>query len=281
MKEEIYLQPHPKDMVDTRFLTSSIVKLPLYPPHHHINFEIVFVLKGKATHVINGIKYPWHKNRCSIIRPSDNHYYKDTTNHIPFSYEHKDIYATSEQVKKICDALDSNLYKKIISHPDPIEFFISDECIYSTLNKIEAMRTCSDKTLALSLHSIILATIITQWLLSQQNLSQKCPEWITTLTTDLNNIEILALSVSDIAKRTGYSLPYFSRTFKQFMGETFISYVTKKRMHSSLGLLKSGMSIINISQALGYSNPSTFCRHFHNEFGCPPNKYRQKGADKK
>ena len=138
------------------------------------------------------------------------------------------------------------------------------------------MRTCSDKSLALSLHSIILGIIITHWLLSQQNLSQEIPAWITSLCAELNNIETLSLPVSDIAKKIGYSLPYFSRTFKQFMGETFISYITKKRMHYSLGLLKSSMSIINISQALGYSNPSTFCRHFHNEFGCPPNKYRQK-----
>lgn len=281
MQEKAYLQRTPWINIDARFLSASKTQLPLYPPHYHQYFEITFVLKGKATHVINGTKFPWHKNRCTIIRPYDTHYFQDTTNDVPFSYEHKDIYATTEQVKKICDALNPNLYEKITSYSQPIEFFISDECIYSTLNKIETMRTCSDKSLALSLHSIILAILITQWLLSQQHLSQKTPDWITTLINDLNNIEILSLSVSDIAKKTGYSLPYFSRTFKQFMGETFISYITKKRIHYSLGLLNSGMSIINISQTLGYSNPSTFCRYFHKEFGCPPNKYRQNDLNKK
>lgn len=254
--------------------TNTVYKLPPYPPHSHPDFEISFVTKGKTTNVINGIPYLFSRNRCVIIRPIDNHYFKNIPVANPLLYEHIDVYVDDEPFKLICNSLSPSLYEKIMSHPSPLEFFISDNALNFITQKLASLKTLNNKSLSHAIISSIATTIIILWLESLEAEVTSIPSWINKLIYDLNDLKTLSLSVSEIARQTGYSPSYFSREFSKYMGMPFISYLTKKRIHYSIDLLRNKISVMETAQILGYSNPSTFCKHFKEEFKYPPSQVK-------
>ena len=58
--------------------------------------------------------------------------------------------------------------------------------------------------------------------------------------------------------------------------DTNIKYLTKKRVYLAKDLLSkdSDLSILDISGMLGFENPSTFSKHFKQEFNLTPKEYR-------
>jgi AraC-like DNA-binding protein len=123
----------------------------------------------------------------------------------------------------------------------------------------------------------MISTILSQWInnkISQQNFT---PRWLTELLPKLNNINFIQQNITQIAKETGFSLPYFSTQFKKYVGISAIKYLTKKRVHLAKDLLAkdSNLSILDISGMLGFENPSTFSKHFKQEFNITPKEYRK------
>ena len=60
------------------------------------------------------------------------------------------------------------------------------------------------------------------------------------------------------------------------MGISAMTYLTKKRAHLSKDLLTNPhLRILDISGMLGFENPSTFSKHFMQEFKITPKEYRK------
>ncbi|UZK99921.1 AraC family transcriptional regulator [Klebsiella pneumoniae] len=84
------------------------------------------------------------------------------------------------------------------------------------------------------------------------------------------------LSVSAIAKKSGYSHWYFQRQFAMVKGCTLASYVSRRKMTiATIYLTQTQASIQSISQCLGYEGQAAFCRTFHRHFGMSPTRYRR------
>ncbi len=263
-----------QELITYNCSTNTVFKLPPYPPHNHPDFELSFVTKGKTTNVINGTPYLFSRNRCVIIRPIDNHYFDNIPEPNPNLYEHIDIYVDDEPFKLICNTLSPYLYEKIMSHSEPIEFFINDSAINYITQKQSTLKTLNNKSLSYAIIFSITTTILTFWLESLEIEKKSLPAWINKLIYDLNDLNMLSLPVSEIAKKTGYSPSYFSREFSKYIGMPFISYLTKKRIYYSIDLLRNKIGVMETAQILGYSNPSTFCKHFKKEFKYPPSQVK-------
>ena len=123
----------------------------------------------------------------------------------------------------------------------------------------------------------MITTILSQW--ARNRVSQKSfmPQWLTELLPKFNNVNFLQKNITQIANETGFSLPYFSTQFKKYVGVSAIEYLTKKRVHLSKGLLvkDSKLRILDIAAMLGFENPSTFSKHFMQEFKMTPKEYRK------
>jgi len=77
------------------------------------------------------------------------------------------------------------------------------------------------------------------------------------------------LSVSAIAKKSGYSHWYFQRQFAMVTGCTLASYVSRRKMTiATIYLTQTQASIQSISQCLGYEGQAAFCRTFHRHLAC-------------
>ncbi|MBQ6036547.1 MAG: helix-turn-helix domain-containing protein [Lachnospiraceae bacterium] len=84
------------------------------------------------------------------------------------------------------------------------------------------------------------------------------------------------ISLSDIARRFGYSDEYTSRLIKQLMGRSFSEILADARMKHAAALLKStNLPVRDIAYQVGYENPENFIRTFKKHNKKTPTEYRR------
>lgn len=89
------------------------------------------------------------------------------------------------------------------------------------------------------------------------------------------------LSLTKLADIGGFNASYFSRMFKQIMGETVSDYVLQKRMELAKKLLaNSNVKIQDIASRTGYTSPQAFTRTFRRELNISPKEYRENNMGK-
>ncbi len=84
------------------------------------------------------------------------------------------------------------------------------------------------------------------------------------------------LSLDDVSKEVNVSPYYFSKLFKEEVGENFIEYLTALRISNAKMLLKR--PVISIREAglqSGYADPNYFSRIFKKQTGMTPREYRE------
>ena len=74
----------------------------------------------------------------------------------------------------------------------------------------------------------------------------------------------------------GVSSFYLSKLFKEEKGETFINFVSDKRLEKSCELLaNTELSIKEITAQVGYNDQNYYSRIFKSKYGFSPKEYRQ------
>ena len=85
------------------------------------------------------------------------------------------------------------------------------------------------------------------------------------------------LTLTELAKQTGYSEYYLSRKFKKEMGISLSAYIRRVRVErSKLMLDTTGMAVHQIADALHFASSSHFCECFRSITGQTPQQYRDK-----
>lgn len=83
------------------------------------------------------------------------------------------------------------------------------------------------------------------------------------------------IGINEIAEYLGISVPYLSRLFKAETGENISEYVIKRKVETSLIMLKySNKSISEISTDLSFSSQSYFTKVFRKYVGLTPKDYK-------
>jgi AraC-like DNA-binding protein len=85
-----------------------------------------------------------------------------------------------------------------------------------------------------------------------------------------------AISLADAAKVASYSRCHFCKLFKEQMGVSFVSYLSRVRIgHAANLLTRSDKSITEIAFAVGFNDVSHFERVFRAIEGQPPSHFRR------
>jgi AraC family L-rhamnose operon transcriptional activator RhaR/AraC family L-rhamnose operon regulatory protein RhaS len=85
-----------------------------------------------------------------------------------------------------------------------------------------------------------------------------------------------ALRLEDLSARCGLSARQFLRVFKEHYGATPIDYVLRLRVHHAARLLQTTRAaVIDIAGASGFSDGNYFARQFRRVMGASPREYRE------
>ena len=94
-----------------------------------------------------------------------------------------------------------------------------------------------------------------------------------------NNIH-KPITVAELAATEHFSPSRYRTVFRRCMGLSPSEYMTHMRMRRACELLSmADLSVREVAEACGYTDPLYFSRAFRNHFGVAPSKYRTSEAD--
>ncbi|MGD0111183.1 MAG: AraC family transcriptional regulator [Armatimonadota bacterium] len=87
----------------------------------------------------------------------------------------------------------------------------------------------------------------------------------------------LPLRIADVAAAVGYSPDYLGHLFGKYLGSSFSDYIHGLRISAAKGLLeKRDLTISQIADSLGYTDPTNFSHAFTSATGASPRAYRRR-----
>jgi len=104
---------------------------------------------------------------------------------------------------------------------------------------------------------------------------QKLPALIQSAVSYLDShFSKPSLSIADVAKASGVSEAHFRRLFREAVGQSPRQYLIGKRISHAISLLDSGvLTVQQVSEQSGFSDPKYFSTVFKQVVGCSPSAY--------
>ncbi|MGL5313037.1 MAG: helix-turn-helix transcriptional regulator [Peptostreptococcaceae bacterium] len=133
-----------------------------------------------------------------------------------------------------------------------------------------------EKALSLeSLDNLVLQMIRSYCLLTKEHTFSQYSPIVKQALTFINLNISSNLTVKRVAHEIALSPDYLTRLFKKELGVNIITYINKKRILTSVELLKNtNLSIEDIGDLIGLNNTSYFYTLFKKEIGVSPKQYR-------
>ncbi|ADP10451.1 DNA-binding transcriptional regulator SoxS [Erwinia sp. Ejp617] len=98
---------------------------------------------------------------------------------------------------------------------------------------------------------------------------------INTLTNWIDNNLDKALSIDEVAAKSGYSKWHLQRMFRTVTKQTLGGYIRERRLTlAAEALRQSQRPVFDIAMQYGYDSQQTFSRVFRRQFSQTPTAYR-------
>ncbi len=251
-------------------------------PHTHEFVEIVYMLKGKCTHIIDGKEYFVRHGDMVIINYNQTHEIKgdSAASYINILIKPKYINQSlknQENAFALLNLSEFNDFSKILDMSKCKITFSGDE-----RDQAENVISIISREMAEKAPGYELA-IHSQFNLLLIMIFRKMSLKLDGVVWGIND-ELLAyikshchenFSLEDMAKMCSYNTSYFSRKFKEFAGVTFRTYLKNARLNKAIMLLETtDTKVSDIIEQVGYSDRTKFFSHFAAFTGMTPLKYR-------
>lgn len=235
-----------------------------FPAHFHSSIELVYVISGKITVIINGRPFSVEEGQMVLTSSYSVHVYRteegeqnDTiTMIIPMS-----------SIPSLQKLLNQKSFKKEI-------YNVSNDEEISTLLRI-ACKNWNEYSAETKkgMSYMVLGLLITRVGLVDLPGNQKSNLMRDVLIYLQNNYQ-QPIRMEHLARHFGYSKSRFSRLFHDHLGCSMIEYLSNVRCRqAALLLLESDMTMLDIALAVGFECLRTFYRAFKNCYQMTPTQY--------
>lgn len=261
-------------------------------PHIHDFVELVYIMSGHITHIIDGNSYSLSRGALVFINYGQTHSFIPRDN-----AEYANILLTptffSDSLidsENIYEIFQISMFREYSSpQSSPLQQFVQfsgDELIEIEFIINRMIKEFQDKALGYcSVLSGYMRVLFSRLLgkLSESHdntfLRRLTPEVLEYI--DKHCCEKITLA--QVAAQCFYNPAYFSRIFKQYSGKNLSSYIQDKRMEKAAQLLMSEqeLPIFKIMEQCGYSDSRLFYSHFKSHFSTTPQCFKEQQKSKK
>lgn len=270
-KQIIEVKPH------TRFVD--------FPLHSHSGIEMMYMFEGSVTHFIDGKKILLEKGDLLLMNRHTKHSVSPTGRRdtgINFSVSNDFLlYLTGKPgySKILSDFIDNSLsdagesrfliYKAGEKHS--LENLIENLIRYS-LNEKNTPQIIITDTVSLIFRYL---QMFPEMLICSSS-EAICEKTNVGIIADYIQTHYRTASLTELAERLNITPQYVSKLTKQLFGISFSDLLKKQRFCEAAKLLaESDISVIKISEAVGYENNSFFHKRFKEEYGMTPAKWKK------
>lgn len=260
--------------------------------HKHEFFEFIYILKGSATHYINGTEYTVKHGDLLFIDQNQTHSYLDSP-----GTEFVNILIVPEFIGR--ELINTESLITLFRHAtfeefDGFDSFYSQRVHFSGEERDETdtvvkliLREYNEKNVGYK--SVIqggIRIIFSMMLRALQkkescHVSEENPliEEIKSYIDENFNKKI---TLSEIAEKCFYNPIYFGNMLKKHFGKSFSTYVKEKRIAKAAELLQtSERSVDEVMALAGYNDKKLFYAHFKEIYGHTPGAMRAESAETK
>jgi len=256
-----------------RIVYHELGKDALYKTWHASEEHLFMYIYSDGGSIVSGEKvFPIQKGTLVFIAAGTYHY---TMPDEPEVYDRSKLTIAPQKFDEMMNVLRGNTFTSLISksivyakipeeNRTELDLIFKEKEKYSSEDEQEILRhsCCMKLLLYLNKYSVESTVSITGFM-------AKAMEYIN------KNISC-EIRVDDVCKAVGISKYHFCREFKKHTGLTVMEYILKTRIVLAKNdLLKTNLSITEISEQNGFSSVSYFCRAFKEEEKLSPLQYRK------
>ncbi|MCF0050379.1 helix-turn-helix domain-containing protein [Dyadobacter sp. LJ53] len=253
--------------------------------HKHTYFEIIFILKGKGVHRINGNAFAYAEGDVFLLGPEDFHYFEileltefsfvrfneSIHKQLPGDKDHpwqpiiKALLNTSSQSRGSI-VTDTNEKQKLHHLLAVLEAeSANDESQYYEVIRDSLMRS--------------MLIILARNLFSQAHGRPVLKDSIEAMLIYIKQhiYRPADLTIEHLAETFHYAPAYVSLYFKKHAGESLKQYIIKYRIKLiEARLLYSQLTLSEIADEFGYTDESHLCKQFKKYTGTTPISFRMR-----
>ena len=248
-----------------------------YPVHWHSAIELIYILNGNATIVIEGVNYPVVSGEFIVIDSNQIH---------EFCYERESmmilIYISRSSMKYFIPELDEYAFccaKRSIKK-EQLDAYLRICDLMKELPPLYIMRPTAFKVKSHAIAMEIFYELANHFIEKRANVKSTARgevlERLGEITEYIDTHHAETVSLEDIASHFHLSREYFSRFFRKNMGFTFIKYLNQVRlMHVYQDICNTQTGILELAEKHGFTGYKMFSQLFREVYGCTPREVRR------
>lgn len=255
--------------------------------HQHVDFsELVIVLNGHATHIVNHEESFIKKGNVFVINGGTSHAFK-----APHDFKICNIMYKPEMLKSAGTDLRTlngyqalfilePFYRSINPYKSKLNMSISNLEYVSSLisvmieeydNKLQGYQTM------LASRFMELVVYLSRQYDQQEKGVDSSMMYLASAISYIEDHYLEQVTLEEIATRSGISVRHLNRIFRAYYQTSPIAYLQRLRLDRACTLLKrTDLSITEISYECGFNDSNYLTRQFKKTFGISPKSFRNK-----
>lgn len=239
-------------------------------PHLHNNYVEIFVLlKGEMNHRLENKTTRLQTGDFGVIFPNVPHEHFATAEH-PHT-ELLNITCFTETASQIAQ----HVFHREMNNT-------SSQILTLTPSQLRIVKRLSSQILSSSDQKetdYIIASLFTYLMglkFSQDTKRTDYPQWLNEFLSKLSTVDFSTTRISDLYTLSHYSQSTLSLKFREYFGMSLVQYFNDLRLQYACNLLeKTNMSVLEISNAIGFSSLAHFNNLFKEKYNMAPLQYRK------
>jgi len=244
--------------------------------HCHNYCEFFIITSGCTYHILNGVRESLSENSLYLIRPNDVHQFAPIGNE---KCIHINISAIPGRFAQLCSVLGISSEAMFDDNQNALCVQLTPEEKNYFMNRAQQVHFLEhdDKdftTLQLTISEMLIQCIA---LMHKKRIKRHdgCPQWLRKVLEQIHTPEYMDCNANDVYQLAGYSAPVVIQNFKRYTGDTVRAYLVKLKMDWAMQLfLTTNMTVLEVSETLGYSSLSHFEKLFLQYTGKSPRIFK-------
>lgn len=250
--------------------------------HYHNFYEIIYVLEGEYSSMIENQTFHLHRGDFLLIDQNVMHKYH-YVEHKHDSSKRIILWITPKMLKELSTgemnlaACFENAGRYAWHFPVYYEEMLRGYLLKLAMSEMMEGELPGAKAVAdrghLTLFFVYLNTLCcrSEYLFRNESIVQH--PLVEQVAAYVESHITESITVDELAGEVHMSKYHFLRKFKELTGVTVHAFIINKRLIRACLLLKQGKSISEVYQNTGFADYSSFLRNFKENFGVSPGKY--------
>ena len=248
--------------------TSENLQCNTYSTHTHNMYELIYFVRGNASHIIEDRKYKLKKGDLILIRPFHYHFIQIDA---PDDYERYDI---------LFDPVRHNIEStELIPADTEVINLIGNTAAEDIFKKLDLYNANASPEIFAKLIPTLLSELFYNISLFPQTKSDEISSASPLISEALRYINENLCTISgigEIAKHLFVSESYLFRIFKNELHESPKKYIMDKRLLLAQKMIASGERPIHVCETCGFGDYTSFYRNYTAFFGHSPSNDSRK-----